>query len=157
MLKIFLIIGVLLIGGVGVFLYFRGTSIIKKAAVNKPAQVIPKKAPEPKTLTFIIEPIKPASVSGTLVLSESQQKAQLNLNLRNTLKNNLQPASLRKGSCAKPGESVYGLSSVENGNSLTILDIPIAGLLYRAPLAIMIYRDPQNPTTPVACGDFKIR
>ena len=67
------------------------------------------------------------------------------------------PAHIHSGTCAELGDVVYPLTDVDaSGESVTIVDSPLADLLTSGPYAINIHLSADEIGTYVACGDIPV-
>jgi hypothetical protein len=64
------------------------------------------------------------------------------------------PAHIHSGTCADLGDVVYPLTDVDaSGESVTVVDVPLADLLSGGPYAINVHLSADEIGTYVACGD----
>jgi hypothetical protein len=66
----------------------------------------------------------------------------------------LVPAELHFGTCAVPGELAYPMSAPDAGQSETDLSINLEQFNAQKPMAVILYRSPQDHTA-IACGDVQ--
>ncbi len=66
----------------------------------------------------------------------------------------LVPAELHFGTCADPGELAYPMSTPGAGQSETDLSINLEQFNAQKPMAVILYRSPQDHTA-IACGDVQ--
>ncbi len=66
-----------------------------------------------------------------------------------------QPAHIHTGSCAELGGVAYPLTSLTAGISETTIDIPLADLWSKLPLAVNVHKSTEEASTYVSCGDLK--
>ncbi|MEZ4505121.1 MAG: CHRD domain-containing protein [Thermomicrobiales bacterium] len=67
------------------------------------------------------------------------------------------PAHIHSGTCAELGDVVYPLTDVDAaGESVTVVDVPLADLLANGPYAINIHLSADDIGTYVACGDIPV-
>jgi len=64
----------------------------------------------------------------------------------------LMPAELHHGSCAAPGDLAYPMTAPDAGQSETDLSINLKEFNTQRPMAVFLYRSPQDHTA-IACGD----
>jgi hypothetical protein len=64
-----------------------------------------------------------------------------------------QPASVRKGTCADPGTLAYELATIEDGISVTTLDVEL-GALREGGYAVVVAKSRARPDERVACGQI---
>ncbi|MBI4094364.1 MAG: hypothetical protein HY436_00995, partial [Candidatus Liptonbacteria bacterium] len=77
---------------------------------------------------------------------------RVTMNLRGAPQNP-QPAHIHLGSCANLGAVKYPLSSVIDGASETVIDIPFSELQANLPLAVNVHKSADEVQVYVACGD----
>jgi hypothetical protein len=66
----------------------------------------------------------------------------------------IMPVELRYGSCTVPGALAYPMSAPDAGESETDLSINLKEFNTKKPMAILLYRSPQDQTI-IACGDIQ--
>ncbi len=64
------------------------------------------------------------------------------------------PVELHFGTCAAPGELAYPMTAPDAGESETDLSINLEQFNAQKPMAVILYRSPQDHT-PIACGDVQ--
>jgi len=64
------------------------------------------------------------------------------------------PAELHFGTCAAPGELAYPMTAPDAGQSETDLSINLEQFNAQKPMAVILYRSPQDHTA-IACGDVQ--
>jgi len=67
----------------------------------------------------------------------------------------VQPAHIHMGTCPLPGEVVYPLTGLVDGKSVTNLNITMAALKEKMPLAINVHKSADEAAVYTACGDLK--
>jgi hypothetical protein len=107
------------------------------------------------TLPVTIVPLGNSGQSGTATLTSTpDNKTQVIIALQNEPASAVEPAHIHLGTCAKLNpKPVYGLNSVTNGTSTTVVDAPLSKI-EAGGYAINIHQSAANIGTYVACGDI---
>lgn len=111
-------------------------------------------APQAQAMVVILDPQNESGQLGTATLTDVGEKTQIILKLSGGPKNVIQPAHIHLGTCAQIGGVAYPLTFPINGESVTVLDVPMARLLGELPLAINVHKSPQETGVYYACGDI---
>lgn len=119
-----------------------------------PAVVTASPTPAAKTLTVDLSAQNISSESGTAVLTEIEGKVMVSLNLTGAPKGVVQPAHIHKGSCPKPGEVLYPLTSPVDGISETTVDTTFDMLKTEMPLAVNVHKSAAQSGVYVSCGNL---
>ncbi len=96
-----------------------------------------------------------SGISGTATISDESGKTKVILNLTGTPANSEEPAHIHLGTCVSLGEPKYPLTSVKNGSSETILEVPISKIISSTSLAINIHKSEAEMSASVACGEIQ--
>jgi hypothetical protein len=92
--------------------------------------------------------------SGTVALQPFGQKTEVEIHLLGAPKDVAQPAHIHVGTCSKLNPAPkYPLSSVHDGFSETLIDVPLATLT-ATPLAVNVHKSAADLKTYVACGNL---
>lgn len=111
-------------------------------------------AVKPTTTTVILATENNSKESGTVQLTDDGTgKVTAILNLIGAPKGVPQPAHIHTGTCAKPGDVVYPLSSAVDGTSTTTLDTSLANILATG-MIINVHKSQAAINTYVACGEL---
>ena len=105
---------------------------------------------EPLTITLV--EFNNSRQSGSAVLIPEEKQTRILVNLANA--RGEQPVYISSGTCLKPFEVKYNLAPLINGQSETMLNLPLKDLLKQLPLAIIIYSPAQILERQTACGDI---
>jgi hypothetical protein len=92
--------------------------------------------------------------SGKAVLTSlpgGKTKVSISVNIATT---SAQPAYIHKGTCSHPEESLKLLVDIRNGQSESIIEMPIIELV-ESPTSIIIRKAAYQMNTYVACADIK--
>lgn len=91
---------------------------------------------------------------GAAILTEVNGKVKVVIDMNNTPKGVAQPSHIHMGSCAKIGAVSYPLSNVVDGKSETMLNVSMAELRAKLPLAVNVHKSATQSNIYVACGDL---
>jgi len=94
-----------------------------------------------------------SSQSGTATLVERDGKITVTIDVTPNTTGVAQPAHIHLGRCPTPGAVKYPLTNVENGKSVTVLDINFDTLKEDLPLAININKSQDEAKVYTACGN----
>lgn len=97
-----------------------------------------------------------SSESGTATLTESEGKVVVSLNLNSAPSDIPQPAHIHSGACPDVGAVAYPLTNVVNGVSVTTLDVTMADLAAKQPLAINVHKSVPEASVYISCGDLAL-
>lgn len=89
-----------------------------------------------------------------IIRSLDNNKTIVVIGLAGTPIDSLEPAHIHRGSCTNLGAIRYPLNPVDNGLSLTVLNVPITQLRSELPLAINAHMSETEIQTNVACTDL---
>ncbi len=112
--------------------------------------------PEPVSMKVVLSAVNNSGEAGEATITEVDGQIKVVVNLTGALAEIPQPAHLHKGTCVAPGEAIYNLSSVVNGESETIIPISKQVIIDRSPLSINVHESVEKKTNYVACGDIVI-
>lgn len=115
---------------------------------------IPAAAATPENVVVVALYEKSASgQSGVAVLTARGDDTEIVINISPGASGESQPMHIHNGSCAALGSIARPLSSVYNGYSTTLLNVPLASLTTGG-LAINLHKSIQEIATYTACGDI---
>lgn len=116
---------------------------------------IPASAPE---FTVTLNSLEASGVTGTVTFKDIAGTVAILLQVEGVStaeeEESLVPAELRFGTCAAPGELAYPMTAPDAGASETDLSINLEQFNAQKPMAVILYRSPQDHT-PIACGDVQ--
>lgn len=107
----------------------------------------------PKDVTVSLNALSDSGEQGTAVLSDVDGKTKVTV-LISGAPTTAQPMHIHTGSCPTPGAVTYPLTSLTNGSSETVLDVPLATIMSQLPLAINVHQSATELKTFVSCGDI---
>jgi hypothetical protein len=93
--------------------------------------------------------------SGTATLTEENGQVKVVLSLTGGTFAEPQPAHIHMGMCPKPGEVVYPLTNVVNGQSETMLATTMADLKAKGDLAVNVHKSAAEASVYTACGNLE--
>lgn len=114
-------------------------------------QMIKDEDEEPLVIT--LSPQNDSGESGTATLKQENGKTKVVVDL-DSAPSSAQPAHIHTGSCADLGGVKYPLISPVDGESETLLDVPLTQLVSELPLAINVHKSSEEISVYVACGDI---
>lgn len=111
---------------------------------------------EPKTQAkvVVLDPQNGSGEMGTASLTPVDGKTKVILKLTGAPKDVSQPAHIHTGTCATIGAVKYPLAFPKNGESETMLDIPLDSLLNELPLVVNVHKSPQEAGIYYSCGNI---
>lgn len=92
---------------------------------------------------------------GTAVLTGMAGKTKVTLYVSGGTKGVAQPAHIHVGVCPGVGAVKYGLNSVVDGKSETVLNVNIGDFRKMGPLAVNVHKSAAQVGVYVACGELK--
>ena len=121
-----------------------------------PYPTVPASAP---AFTVPIRSTDASGITGTVTFKEIAGSVAILLHVDGLPEDqeseeSVMPVELRSGSCAAPGALAYPLAAPDAGESETDLAIDLQQFNAQKPMAVILYRSPQDHTV-VACGDIR--
>ena len=107
-----------------------------------------------KSITVQLNEQNNSTQTGQAMLSDSDGKTKIVLDLNNYKQNVAQPAHIHLGTCSKLGSVKYPLMPIVNGKSETMLNISVSQLLSGLPLAVNVHKSAAEANVYVSCGDI---
>lgn len=162
-----LILSIIVVGGLATFVATR-----KKAPPTLPEQAqttqtypgenaatpeSPVKTPAvsgPTTVTIKLSDQNGSRQSGEAVLTETNGKTKVVVTLSGKASDVPMPSHIHSGTCEKPGDIIYQLSSVEKGAAQTTLSVPLSEVLKNLPIYVNIHKSATELQTSVSCGSI---
>lgn len=111
-------------------------------------------SPQTQTMIVTLDPQNDSGEMGVATLTDVSGKTQVILKLSGAPKDEAQPAHIHTGTCAMTGGVEYSLISPTNGESTTVLDVPMSRLLRELPLAVNVHKSAREAGVYYACGDI---
>lgn len=151
---LYLVIGALVYGAVYyLFLSNKGSSYTAPPAeLDNSTQVTPTNT---VAMDVILDAQNDSGETGTVTLTEVNGKTKVIVTVQNEPAGASQPAHIHLGACPTPGAVEYPLSNVVNGTSETVLDVDLATIKSKMPLAINVHKSAEEVKVYVACGDLQ--
>ncbi len=106
-----------------------------------------------ETTVVTMQEFNNSNQSGSAALVSENNQTRIIINLANS-PNYAQQVYILKGSCEQPGEIMYTLSPLINGQSETVIDLSLKNLFDQLPLTIAVYRETQTDQVNVSCGSI---
>ncbi|MBI2098365.1 MAG: CHRD domain-containing protein [Candidatus Wildermuthbacteria bacterium] len=149
--KLLLILGIVVVAGIGWYLWSTG------ALTPSPAET-PGNTDQEETVKIMVAlgAQNNSGMSGTATLTEENGKTKVTLSLSGAPQGVAQPAHIHMNSCANIGAVKYPLTPLVNGNSETLADVSLAELKAGLPLSINAHKSAEEVSVYVACGDILI-
>ncbi|MDO8496139.1 MAG: cupredoxin domain-containing protein [bacterium] len=148
-----IVLGIIGVGGGAVYVVTKNRAKVMVSPSPTPTES-PSTMKMVKRVTVKLNAQNSSKQSGEAVLTEIDGKVKVELQLAAGASEVAQPAHIHVGSCPKPGEVKYPLTSVVNGSSETMLDVSLNDLTLGLPLAINVHKSSTEPSVYVACGDL---
>jgi hypothetical protein len=168
--KRYLISGiVLLVLLIGSWTLFRWTTPKAPMAVSATSTIqinlptvqyptIPASAPE---FTVTINSLESSGITGTVTFKDIAGTVAILLQVdglstaeEEESEESIVPVELHFGTCAAPGDLAYPMTAPDAGASETDLSINLEQFNAQKPMAVILYRSPQDHTA-IACGDVQ--
>ncbi|MBI4098338.1 MAG: hypothetical protein HY426_04865 [Candidatus Levybacteria bacterium] len=151
-----LIIALVIIALVGGgYLLLKSNEAVPYSTQISPSPQISKEKPNeisPMGVSIVINEQNSSNESGIATVNEVNGKVTVNLKLTGATSSIPQPAHLHKGICDNPGNVVFPLTSVVNGESMTVLEVDMAEFNDKLPLILNVHRSEQESDVYTACG-----
>ncbi len=152
----------LIVAGLIIFVLAAGYLLLgNKTKGLYSTKVVPTKTPitknensklPPTGVSIVINEQNNSGESGIATIGEVDGKVVVNLKLIGEPLNVSQPAHLHSGTCQKPGDIVFPLSNVVNGESKTTLTVNMDSFNQRLPLTLNVHKSEQELNIYVSCG-----
>lgn len=123
-------------------------------SVQPVATTSPTPTPGLQGFTMDLASLTEASQSGMVVITETDGKLKIAIDMVSGPKDVPQPAHIHIGKCPGIGEIKYPLENVVNGKSETMLEATLDQLFSELPLAINVHKSEKDLKTYVSCGDI---
>lgn len=94
-----------------------------------------------------------SGIVGLALLREDEGKVKVNLRVVGASDVSTLPAHIHMGNCPTPGDILYSLTNVVDGESETVLDTTAENIKKQYPLAINVHKSPTELQDYVACGN----
>ena len=91
---------------------------------------------------------------GNAVLTESNGKTHVHVEIKNTPRGVSQPAHIHVGTCIDLGAVKYPLTNLVNGFSDTVINVSLADLSKQGSLALNVHQSIANSGRYVSCGNL---
>ncbi len=163
--KLYLILGIVIVFFLvgGLIIRFQRTSHISRTSaspsatlqINVPETQYPTIPPSAPAFTAPIHSIGPSGITGTATFKEVAGTVAILLHVDGLPEEeeSIVPVELRYGTCAALGALAYPMSAPDAGESETDLSIDLKQFNAQKPMAVVLYRSPQDHTA-IACGDI---
>ena len=129
-------------------------SVFALGACAALALALPAAAADPTHRVYMVAVQNASGESGTVTLTPMGDKTRVDVALVGGPADTPQPAHIHPGSCAKlDPKPKYPLTTVVDGYSTTIVDVPIAQLT-TGDFAVNVHKSTSEIPKYVACGDL---
>lgn len=107
-------------------------------------------------MSVTLSPINESGETGTATLSEVEGKVTVTVAMSGYPDDGVpQPAHIHVGECPEVGEVAYPLTPLENGESITELDVTLDQIKGELPLAINVHKSADEADVYTACGPLQ--
>ncbi len=132
------------------------TPATQQPGASGAATSVPPSTATPQTLTVSLNGLNNSGQSGTATLTEQgdSDRTVVTINMSGEQAGANEPAHIHIGACPNPGNVVYPLENVRNGQSSTTIPVSLSALLGRLPLAINVHQSQAQINNYVSCGDI---
>ena len=151
---IYLVVAALVYGAIYYF-YLNRNNTAETVTTEEEVTEEVVEQPNENTMTVTLAAQNDSGETGTAILTETDGKTTVTVNVANAPEGVPQPAHIHSGACPTPGEVVYPLTNVVNGMSETVLDVDLATLRQGLPLAINVHKSASEVQVYVSCGDLQ--
>ena len=133
-----------------------GSSGFPSPQINLPTVEYPTIPPSAPEFTVPMHSLSSSGITGTATFKDIAGSVAILLHLDGlpTEEESIMPAELHYGTCAVPGSLAYMMSPPDAGESETDLSINLEEFNTQKPMAVLLYRSPQDHTA-IACGDIQ--
>lgn len=155
--KLIIISVVMIIAVLGGYLLLKSNAKVSNSTQITPSpQVSEKESSQisPAGISIVLNEQNDSNESGIATINETNGKVTVNLKLTGATSFVPQPAHLHEGMCDNPGNVVYPLTSVVNGESMTVLDVDIAEFNKKLPLILNVHKSEEESQVYTACGSI---
>ncbi len=111
-------------------------------------------ATKDNSVTVTLTSQNESGISGTAILSETEGKTKVVLNLIGGPTEGSHPAHIHMGTCVNLGGVKYPLTNAVGGSSETLLDVSMADLKGAGSLLVNVHKSESESSTYVACGEI---
>ena len=125
--------------------------------INLPTFQYPTIPPSAPDFTVSMQSVASSGITGKVTFRDISGTVAILLRvdgLPGEEDESLTPAEIRHGSCASLGDLAYPMTAPDAGESETDLSINLKQFNTQKPMAVVLYRSPQDNTV-VACGDIQ--
>lgn len=164
MSKILIGVAIIVLAGAGWFAFSgqdtKNDVMMKKESVMTGAsnEVMAKKEADTammqKDIIVALGALNASGQTGTATLSDMNGKTKVVVEISGSITGVPQPSHIHMGSCSSVGAVTYPLSAVIDGKAETVLDVSLATLGSKLPLAVMVHKSKEEVKTFVSCGDL---
>jgi len=130
---------------------------VSTVQINVPTVQYPTIPPSAPEFTAQIHSIGSSGITGTVTFKDIAGTVAILLHIdgppENEESEELIPVELRYGTCTAPGPLAYPMAAPDAGESETDLSINLQQFNTQRPMAVILYRSPQDHTA-IACGDI---
>ena len=155
---------VLLIVGLSIWLRWTSQQSVTDASsptlqINLPSVEYPTIPPSAPEFTVPLHSLNDSGITGRVTFKDIAGNVAILLYVdglpgEEESEESLMPAEIRYGTCAAPGAIAYPMSAPDAGQSETDLSIELKQFNTQKPMAVILYRSPQDHTI-IACGDIQ--
>ena len=125
--------------------------------INVPTIQYPTIPPSAPDFTVSMQSVNSSGITGRVTFKDIGGVVAILLHLDGLPgeeDESITPAEIRHGTCASLGDLAYPMTAPDAGESETDLSINLKQFNTQKPMAVVIYRSPQDHTV-VACGDIQ--
>jgi Ni,Fe-hydrogenase III small subunit len=129
--------------------------LTNRQQIQQPVEEIAEEVGVPQEVVVLGEQNESGQV-GTATLTEEDGRVTVSINVTGGDEEVPQPAHIHMGTCPNPGEVIYPLSNVVDGDSETTLEVTMEDLKSKMPLAINVHKSARESGVYVACGNLSL-
>ena len=151
--RLYVILGIVVVIIVVAAVVLRRPAQTQITHINIPLTEYPTVPPSAPSYTVPVHSIGSSGIAGTATFEDVSGAVAILLHIDGLEEESLAPSEIHFGACVAPGLLAYALGPPDAGESETDLAISLKEFNAKKPMAVLLYRSPQDRTV-IACGDI---
>jgi len=148
--KYILIVGIVVVAGIGLYMWSTSTGTQAPASTEVSEQEAMKK------VVVNLQEQNESGESGTATITEMEGGVKVAVSLVGVPEGVTQPVHIHVNSCVNIAGVQYPLESLINGSSETMLEVSMAELQAGLPLSVNVHKSVEEISVYVVCGDIAL-
>lgn len=107
-----------------------------------------------RKLVAIMGALNGSNQGGSAEITEENGKTTVTVMVTDEPAGATEPAHIHAGACPNPGDVVWSLNAIVDGKSVTTLDVPLADMIAKFPIAINVHKSSTDIATYQSCGNL---